>query len=57
MLIKRDRFLSLRRRLRLEGQGIGSGSGSSGPGAVGRLWGEVARAVVDTVRMAGRGLV
>ena len=54
---------AVRRRLRLEGSGagtvagIGSGSGGAGAGAVGRLWGEVARAVVDTVRMAGRGLV
>ncbi|RPD68443.1 hypothetical protein L226DRAFT_563909 [Lentinus tigrinus ALCF2SS1-7] len=41
---------AVRRRLRgvsTEGQGS----------AVGRLWEEVARAVVDTVRMAGRGLV
>ena len=54
---------AVRRRVRLEGSGagtvagIGSGSGGAGAGAVGRLWGEVARAVVDTVRMAGRGLV
>ncbi len=41
---------AVRRRLRgvpPEGQGS----------AVGRLWEEIARAVVDTVRMAGRGLV
>ncbi|KAI0682658.1 hypothetical protein C8T65DRAFT_687261 [Cerioporus squamosus] len=40
---------AVRRRLR----GVPEGQGS----AVGRLWEEVARAVVDTVRMAGRGLV
>ena len=38
----------VRRRLRgVDGQG----------NVVGRLWEEVARAVLDTVRMAGRGLV
>ncbi|KAI0360214.1 hypothetical protein OH77DRAFT_1419638 [Trametes cingulata] len=39
---------AVRRRLRgAEAQG----------GVVGRVWGELARAVVDTVKMAGRGLV
>ncbi|KAI0737097.1 hypothetical protein C8Q80DRAFT_1214867 [Daedaleopsis nitida] len=59
--------LRLRRRRAGPGRAITAGNASSTGSAGGRavdagsvlgsLWGEVARAVLDTVRMAGRGLV